>query len=165
MSATGAPHGRLRSSGRSPPTALSSAVPCSHRCETRNSQGWPKLWADFKTLIGIFSQNSEPTYEFSWANPANFRFELRRATSAGPHAGATSTARRTTTTNTCLNVCPASCMGQTCAWFPSRPEVSARGRKHRHRVAVSLQRAGQSADGLRSVLNRRLCCYGTLLVC
>jgi hypothetical protein len=158
LSAIGAPHGMRRSSGRSPPTASSSAAPCSHRCETRNPQGWPKLWANFKTLIGIFSQNSGPTYEFSWANPANFRFELGCATSAGPCAGATSTARRSTTTKACLNVCPASCTGQTCAWLPSRPEASARGQK----PTAWLARVGQSADELRSVLDWRLCCYGAL---
>jgi hypothetical protein len=36
------------------------------------SQGWPKLWANFKTLVGISSQTSGPTCDL-WANPVNFR--------------------------------------------------------------------------------------------
>ena len=42
-----------------------------------NSQGWPKLWANFNTLIGVSSHTAGPTLKF-WAGPANFRFRLRR---------------------------------------------------------------------------------------
>jgi hypothetical protein len=36
-------------------------------------QGWPKLWANFKALIGIFSQNIGPSLAI-WANPVHFSF-------------------------------------------------------------------------------------------
>jgi hypothetical protein len=55
---------------------------------TRNSQGWPRIWANFKHLIGILSQNSGPTCEF-WANPMKFTFTGPRA---GTSCRATSTA-------------------------------------------------------------------------
>jgi hypothetical protein len=43
--------------------------------EREREKGGPKLWANFKTLTGIFGQNSGPTCEF-WANTANFAFKL-----------------------------------------------------------------------------------------
>jgi hypothetical protein len=66
---------------------------------TRNSQGWPKPWANFKTLIWIFSQTAAPTCEF-WVNPVNFRSgahtmgpnaTLMATTSGGQSAGRPST--------------------------------------------------------------------------
>jgi hypothetical protein len=38
---------------------------------THHIWGWPRLWANFETLIGISNQNSGPTFQF-WANPVNF---------------------------------------------------------------------------------------------
>ena len=34
-------------------------------------QGWPKLWANFRALIGIFSQSVVPSVAI-WANPVQF---------------------------------------------------------------------------------------------
>jgi hypothetical protein len=36
--------------------------------ETKIVQGWPKLWANYRALIGIFSQISGPSLVI-WANP------------------------------------------------------------------------------------------------
>jgi hypothetical protein len=36
-----------------------------------NCTGWPKLWANFKALIGIFSQSVGPSLAI-WANPVQF---------------------------------------------------------------------------------------------
>ena len=38
---------------------------------TKIVQGWPKLWANFSALIGIFSQKFEPSLAI-WANPVQF---------------------------------------------------------------------------------------------
>jgi hypothetical protein len=42
------------------------------RRQTKIVQGWPKLWANFRALIGIFSQTVGPSLAF-WANLYNFR--------------------------------------------------------------------------------------------
>ena len=42
---------------------------------TKIVQGWPKLWADFRALIGIFSQIVGPSLAI-WANPVQFSFHL-----------------------------------------------------------------------------------------
>jgi hypothetical protein len=34
-------------------------------------QGWPKFWANFRALIGIFSQSVGPSLTI-WANPVQF---------------------------------------------------------------------------------------------
>ena len=38
---------------------------------TKIVQGWPKLWANFRNLIGIFSQSAGPSLAI-WANPVQF---------------------------------------------------------------------------------------------
>jgi hypothetical protein len=38
---------------------------------TKIAQGWPKLWANFRALIGIFSQRIGPSLAI-WANPVQF---------------------------------------------------------------------------------------------
>jgi hypothetical protein len=38
---------------------------------TKIVQGWPKLWANFRALIGIFSQSVGPSVTI-WANPVQF---------------------------------------------------------------------------------------------
>ena len=43
------------------------------RTETKIAQGWPELWADFRELIGIFSQTVGPSLAI-WANPVQFPF-------------------------------------------------------------------------------------------
>jgi hypothetical protein len=40
---------------------------------TKVVQGWPKLWANFIALIGIFSQSVGPSLAV-WANPVHFSF-------------------------------------------------------------------------------------------
>jgi hypothetical protein len=40
-------------------------------CRTKIAQGWPKLWANFTALIGIFSQSNGPRLAI-WANPVQF---------------------------------------------------------------------------------------------
>jgi hypothetical protein len=40
---------------------------------TKNVQGWPKLWASFRDLIGILSQIVGPNLAI-WANPVQFWF-------------------------------------------------------------------------------------------
>ena len=40
---------------------------------TKIVQGWPKLWANFRALIGIFSQIIGPSLAI-WANPVQFSF-------------------------------------------------------------------------------------------
>jgi hypothetical protein len=42
---------------------------------TKIVQGWPKLWANFMALIGIFSQSVGPSLAI-WANPVQFSFHL-----------------------------------------------------------------------------------------
>jgi hypothetical protein len=44
-----------------------------HRAITKIVQGWPKLWANFRALIGIFSQSVRPSLAI-WANPVQFLF-------------------------------------------------------------------------------------------
>jgi hypothetical protein len=39
-------------------------------------QGWPKLWANFRALVGIFSQSVGPSIAI-WANPVQFSFGVR----------------------------------------------------------------------------------------
>jgi hypothetical protein len=41
--------------------------------KTKIVQGWPKLWANFRALIGIFSQSFGPSLTI-WANPVQFSF-------------------------------------------------------------------------------------------
>jgi hypothetical protein len=41
--------------------------------ETKIAQRWPKLWANFRALIGIFSQRVGPSLAI-WANPVQFSF-------------------------------------------------------------------------------------------
>ena len=41
------------------------------RGSTNLVQGWPKLWANVKALIGIFSQSVGPSLAI-WASPVNF---------------------------------------------------------------------------------------------
>ena len=61
---------------------------------TKIVQGWPKLWANFRPLIGIFSQSVGPSLTI-WANPVQFSFRMppssrpprRRTGSARPGAG------------------------------------------------------------------------------
>jgi hypothetical protein len=43
-----------------------------HRSKTKIVQGWPKLWANFQALIGIFSQIVGPSLTI-WVNPDTFR--------------------------------------------------------------------------------------------
>jgi hypothetical protein len=43
---------------------------------TKIVQGWPKLWANFMDLIGIFSQNVGPSLAI-WANPMQFSLLAR----------------------------------------------------------------------------------------
>ena len=40
---------------------------------TKIVQGWPKLWASFRALIGIFSQSVGPSLAI-WADPVQFSF-------------------------------------------------------------------------------------------
>ena len=40
------------------------------------AQGWPKLWANFKALVGICSQSVGPSPAI-WANPVQFSFTMR----------------------------------------------------------------------------------------
>jgi hypothetical protein len=40
---------------------------------TKIAQGWPELWANFRALIGIFSQSDGPSLAI-WANPVQFCF-------------------------------------------------------------------------------------------
>ena len=42
---------------------------------TKIVQGWPKLWANFRALIGIFSQTFGPSLAI-WANPVQFSLVL-----------------------------------------------------------------------------------------
>jgi hypothetical protein len=41
------------------------------RAVTKIVQGWPKLWANFRALIWIFSQRVGPSLAV-WANPVQF---------------------------------------------------------------------------------------------
>jgi hypothetical protein len=38
---------------------------------TKIVQGWPRLWANFRALIGIFSQSIGPSLAI-WVNPVQF---------------------------------------------------------------------------------------------
>jgi hypothetical protein len=38
---------------------------------TKIVHGWPKLWAKFRDIIGIFSQNARPSLTI-WVNPVQF---------------------------------------------------------------------------------------------
>ena len=42
--------------------------------QTEIGQGWPKFWANFRTLVGIFSQIVGPSLAI-WANPVQFLFD------------------------------------------------------------------------------------------
>ena len=53
-----------------PPLAFGVA----NACATKIVQGWPKLWADFRALTGIFSQSVGPSLAI-WANPVQFSFQ------------------------------------------------------------------------------------------
>jgi hypothetical protein len=50
-------------------------------CVTKIVQGWPKLWANFRALIGIFSQNFGPSLAI-WVNPVQFSFVAHGAAAA-----------------------------------------------------------------------------------
>ena len=50
-----------------------SRPPVSSPCGNVEITGLARNWANFKTLLGIFSQTDGPACEF-WANPANFSF-------------------------------------------------------------------------------------------
>ena len=41
---------------------------------TKIVQGWPKLWANFMALVGIFTQSIGPSLAI-WANPVQFSFD------------------------------------------------------------------------------------------
>jgi hypothetical protein len=43
---------------------------------TKIVQGWPKLWANFRALIGIFSKTVGPSLAI-WANPVQFSLVRR----------------------------------------------------------------------------------------
>ena len=45
--------------------------PCPSVPLTKIAQGWPKLWANVKALVGIYSQNVGPSLAI-WANPVQF---------------------------------------------------------------------------------------------
>jgi hypothetical protein len=50
------------------------------RARTKIVQGWPKLRANFRALLGIFSQSVGPSLAI-WANPVHFslaEYSLRR---------------------------------------------------------------------------------------
>jgi hypothetical protein len=53
-----------------PCSPLAAAVPL-RGAVTKTVQGWPKLWANFQALIGIFSQSVGPSLA-SWADPVQF---------------------------------------------------------------------------------------------
>ena len=53
--------------------------------ETKIVQGWPKLWANYRALIGIFSQFSGPSLVI-WANPV--QLSLREPDHAGAEQAA-----------------------------------------------------------------------------
>jgi hypothetical protein len=42
---------------------------------TKIVQGWPKLWTNFRALIGIFSQSVGPSLTI-WASPAQFSLQV-----------------------------------------------------------------------------------------
>jgi hypothetical protein len=44
---------------------------------TKIAQGWPKLWANFRILTGIFIQSVGPSLAV-WANPVQFSFIFYR---------------------------------------------------------------------------------------
>jgi hypothetical protein len=67
--------------------------PRATRSRTKIVQGWPKLWANFKALIGTFTQSVGPSLAI-WASPVQFPFRRLRAPSAarwGGRTGSTST--------------------------------------------------------------------------
>jgi hypothetical protein len=45
--------------------------------KTKIAQGWPKLRANFRALVWIFSQSVGPSLAI-WANPVQFLFKTRR---------------------------------------------------------------------------------------
>jgi hypothetical protein len=62
--------------------ALSLRSALDHRAQlpgtrTKIVQGWPKLWANFRALIGNFSQPWVNQSLAIWANPVHFSFEAR----------------------------------------------------------------------------------------
>ena len=51
---------------------LRAGLSCAHTgAGTKIVQGWPKLWANVRALIGIFSQSVGPSLAI-WANPVQF---------------------------------------------------------------------------------------------
>ena len=52
---------------------------------TKIVQGWPKLWANFKALIGNFRQSVGPSLAI-WANPVQFSFTHPHPSAPGIHA-------------------------------------------------------------------------------
>ena len=51
------------------------------RSKTKIAQGWPKLWANFRALVGIFSQSIGPSLAI-WADPV--QFSSKEPFSCGP---------------------------------------------------------------------------------
>ena len=49
------------------------------RPQTKIVQGWPRLWINFKALVGIFSQNIGPSLAIR-ANPVQFPFRTPKRT-------------------------------------------------------------------------------------
>ena len=61
-------------STRAAPFIFRLPSPVIHRdCCTKIVEGWPKFWANFGALIGIFSQSVGPSLAI-WANPVQFSF-------------------------------------------------------------------------------------------
>ena len=56
-----------------PPWAMCLGPMGRFMCSTKVVQGCPKLWADFRARIGIFSQSVGPSLAI-WANPVQFSF-------------------------------------------------------------------------------------------
>ena len=48
-----------------------------HKFSNEILKGWPKLWANFKALIGNFSKSVGPSLAI-WANPVQFSFVPQR---------------------------------------------------------------------------------------
>ena len=64
----------------------SASEPVHPEVKTKIAQDWPKLRANFRALIWIFSQSVGPSLA-SWANPVQFSFKLRALNIAPPEKG------------------------------------------------------------------------------
>jgi hypothetical protein len=70
--------------GRGLPQRLAHARVGLEGLQRKNPQGWLRLWANFRPLIGISSQTAGSICGF-WANPVNLRFALEGwAAASGP---------------------------------------------------------------------------------